>query len=170
MLGKTNEFLFKIFKELSMKPIYFYDYMASKILDLACYERKCCSLADAKKYKGLTKNDFDKILENYENNSENMWKKYEKMVDCTYNSVKEQIELRRALSNIRKPECITLLNDSILAVDNYVKTNPAVLTYSQRKFIDEVSDKAVFDGVLMETDKKSVAILFLIKKMKECNK
>ena len=162
LLGRTVIFLGDIFKEPSVRAESFFNYMQSLILGKACYENACNSLEDAIKYKGITRNEFQNILNSYQLTNNSRQQKIERYFEKIYPTILERVKLKQAYIRLSKLENRLIFEQSIKQVSNFIKDNPKVLENTEKDAVVLIAKSVSFDDWLDMIDKECIAIIALI--------
>lgn len=126
LLGVTLKFIVDITGKESIKTRGLYRILVDIINEKACYELECKKYDEVIKYKGITREEFEEILNRYINVAEDYIKEGKDLIKCNY-AYADGIRLGRAFAAV----VIELKTNSIL---NNLKEKII-------KFIDENLDK-----------------------------
>ncbi|MDE6757763.1 MAG: hypothetical protein K2J89_00630 [Clostridia bacterium] len=140
----------------------FFDYMQSLILDKACYENTCKSLDDAIKYKGITKCEFQSILNNHQLSNNNRQQKVLAYFEKIYHNVLDKIKANRAYARFRKIENRIILEQHIKQILEFINKNDAVLEDSESEVVKLLLKSIVFDNCFDNFDKECLIIIALV--------
>lgn len=139
LLGITLKFIEEITGKEATKVSSLYRILKDNIEDKACYELKCENYAEVEKYKGITKAEFEFILERHMSISEDHVKEAKCMIEHSYCGVSEKIKLIKGLSFI-----VTELNTNLVLnnlkekIINYINENIDELNGELRETVDSI--------------------------------
>lgn len=140
LLGITLKFIEEITGKEGAKTSTLYRILKDIISDKACYELKCENYNEVEKYKGITKTEFEFILDRCVSISEEYIKETKCMIENNYRGFSEQIKLLKGLSFI-----VTELNRNLILnnlkekIMNYINENVDELNGEVRETIDSIS-------------------------------
>jgi|AntRauTorcE11897_2_1112592.scaffolds.fasta_scaffold00633_6 hypothetical protein len=166
--GETVDFLKHKFNEDFMKPKYFFDYMQSLVMDKASYEKHCIKYEDVLEHKGLTSDQFNKILNNYDKSSD----KFKEKIDIKLNNFpdySEKIKLLTAFSELNK------LGLNSILVENETKNILGQIDDNKKSFLKgsfaDVVEK-VYKAIIINTEiidiyQKKILIIIALVRMEE---
>lgn len=162
LLGHTVIFLEAVSKNLTTRAKSFFDYMQSLVLDKACYENTCKSLADAIKYKGITKNQVQNILNNFQISNDSRQQKTYAYFERLYTTVLCKVKAKQAYTRLKKIENQTILEQAIKQILNYIGENTEMLNNSESETVQLLSESVELDDCFDSIDRECLVIMALV--------
>ena len=162
LLGYTVMFLEAVSKNLTARAKSFFDYMQSLVLEKACYENTCKSLTDAIKYKGITKNQVQNILNNFQISNDSRQEKVYAYFDRLYTTVLSKIKVKQAYTRLRKISNQTILKQAIQQILDYIDKNMETLNNSESEAVQLLSKSVELDDCFDDFDRECLVIMALV--------
>lgn len=131
LIGATVKFIKEITGKEEIRVLPFYRVLIDTINEKACYELECKNYNEVEKYKGITREEFEFILNRTFSISDNYIKEAKSLVENNYKSFSEKIKLLKGISSM-----VTGLNKNLLL--NSLKEKII-------KYIDEKIDELIGD-------------------------
>ena len=172
LIGATLKFIEEITGKESTKVRTLYRVLEDTINEKACYELKCENYNEVEKYKGLTKEEFEFILNRVISISDNYMKEAKNLIENNYNGFSEKIKLFKGISFI-----VTGLNENLVLnslkerIINYIDEKIDDLTGDVREIVDSISKvfKEDFPIEYSEYERNALVILMLAKYKEDSN-
>ena len=155
-------FLEAVSKNLTARAKSFFDYMQSLVLEKACYENTCKSLTDAIKYKGITKNQVQNILNNFQISNDSRQEKVYAYFDRLYTTVLSKIKVKQAYTRLRKISNQTILKQAIQQILDYIDKNMETLNNSESEAVQLLSKSVELDDCFDDFDRECLVIIALV--------
>lgn len=140
LLGETTIFLQKILKIKMVDPVYFLNYVQSKVIEKACYEMYPSTFEELVKNKALTRTDVKSILEDYGNTYNQYANDVSKKIDDLKTELpfEKIIKIKQALANISAVGLTDFISlSTIKSIIDEISSNSK--SYEDLGFFDYVS-------------------------------
>ncbi|ALB46197.1 dsDNA nuclease domain-containing protein [Clostridium beijerinckii] len=169
LLGITLKFIEEITGKEASRASTLYRTLKDVITDKACYELKCETYPEVEKYKGITKTEFEFILDRCISISEDYVKEAKYIIENNYHGFSEKIKLIKGLSFI-----VTELNGNVILnnlkekIMNYINDNIDELNDAVRETIDSISQ--VFNKefpIEYSSHERIALVILMVAKYKE---
>lgn len=159
LLGYTVEFLENKFSTNKTRATLFLDWLIRKTEAKTTYEYDTNTITEAIEYKGFTKEEFSKLLENYDS-TDNKILEYVTNMIRSYNII-ETSKLLRSLKIITESGVDFIrYKNSLEQVRKYILENAVnLLTKNDKDVIEEIMEKIAFDSGYDQYDKKCLVII-----------
>lgn len=162
LLGHTVIFLEAVSKNLTTRAKSFFDYMQGLVLDKACYENTCNTLTDAIKYKGITRNQFHNILNNFQIAGDSKQQKVFAYFDRLYTTVLNKIKIKQAYTRLNKIENRTIAKQATDQILDCISKNSEVLNHTEDEVVRLLAKTVELDDCFDNIDRECLIIMALV--------
>lgn len=163
LIGVTLKFIEEITGKEAVRVITLYRTLTDIITERACYELVCDNYNDVEKYKGITKEEFEFILERTVLLSNNYIKEAKKLVEENYKVFYEKLKLIKGISSIVKSLTNNLvLNNLKEKILDYIKDNIENFICEFREIVENILIVFNEDFPLEYSEHERVALIILM--------
>ncbi|WP_308149664.1 dsDNA nuclease domain-containing protein [Spiroplasma sp. AdecLV25b] len=169
LLGNTVTFLENNFGTTSTRATLFLDWLLRETENRSTYEYEVDNIDEVIIKKGITKEQFSKLLADYNSTSNELLSNVNKVIDQNYN-FSDTSKLASALTEITRNSLNSNINKTILEkIRKYILQNEKHLTHhkSERDVIEEIVEKFNFDSVGYNHYEKKCLIIIGFVQFKE---
>lgn len=161
LLGETVNFLAKKYNNEEMEPQKLFNLMNSLIENKSGYEYYCDDLDDAIKYKGITYEDFDKIIQDYKNTKREKIENYNKLLEEF--SFFDKIDIERAYNELNLLHPNEMILVEVKKLEDKINLEKAKLGSSIIDIVNNLLSKYTFAFSYTNSEKKAIIIYSLLK-------
>lgn len=162
LLGYTFKFLQSVSKNLKSRADSFFEYMQSLVFEKACYENTCKSLNDAITYKGITKNQVERILNNFQISNDSRQQKTYAYFDKLYNNILSRVRIKRAYIRLNKIENQIILNQATKQILDYINNHKEMLDNDESGVVQLLSKTVEIDSCFDNIDRECLVVMALV--------
>lgn len=169
LLGATVKFIEEITDKEASRVRTLYRVLYEIINEKACYELKCESYKEVEKYKGITRDEFEDILNKVILTSNNYIKEANQLIKDNYNSFSDQVKLIKGISfiaiELNKNLILNSLKEKII---KYIDDNVDKLNEEFKEIVNNLLQEFESEfPIEYSTYEKMALFILLLAKYKE---
>lgn len=169
LIGMTLKFVESITGKEYCKILTLYRSLKDLIDNKACYELKCDSYDELKKNKGITKSEFELILNRYISITNNYIQEAKTIIHKNYNGFLEKIKLIKGISFIttamKENFVLVALKEKII---DYIDKNIDNFSGTDKETIDSIFEEFDAEFPLEYSEHERIAfVILMVAKYKE---